>query len=96
MLKRKMDLSKLMQSCRKFCIKRKLRQNKGLGIGIFLEGDRNTTYFHAVANHRRRKTLIHALEGPAGEVTNISDMLDVATIFGEVQKWLLSKPGFIC
>jgi hypothetical protein len=29
------DLSKLMKSCGKFGIKRKLRQNKGLGIGIF-------------------------------------------------------------
>ena len=31
-----------------------------------LKGDRNTAYFHAVANQRRRKTMIMSLEGPAG------------------------------
>ena len=29
-----------------------------------VEGDRNTSYFNAVANQRRRKTTIHSLDGP--------------------------------
>jgi hypothetical protein len=44
-----------------------------------LEGDRNTTYFHAVANQRRRKKFIHVLDGPQGPVTENKDMLKVAT-----------------
>ena len=39
------------------------------------EGDRNTAYFHAVANQRRRKTLIHSLDGPNGPVTEVDEML---------------------
>ena len=31
-----------------------------------LEGDRNTAYFQAIANHRSRKKKIECLEGPAG------------------------------
>jgi hypothetical protein len=27
------------------------------------EGDRNTAYFHFVANQRRRKMLVHSLDG---------------------------------
>ena len=44
-----------------------------------VEGDRNTAYFHAVANQRRRKKLISALEGPQGPATEIKDMLKVAS-----------------
>jgi mannosylglycoprotein endo-beta-mannosidase len=43
-----------------------------------LEGDRNTAYFHVVANQRRRKKFIHVLDGPDGPVTN-KDMLKIAT-----------------
>ena len=46
-----------------------------------LEGDRNTKYFQAVANQRRRKTLIHSLDGPTGVVTDTKDILEVATNF---------------
>ena len=33
---------------------------------IVKEGDKNTTYFHAVANRRRRKKAVKALEGVMG------------------------------
>jgi hypothetical protein len=33
-----------------------------------LEGDRNTAYFHAVANQRSRKKRVEVLEGPNGLV----------------------------
>jgi hypothetical protein len=46
-----------------------------------LEGDRNTAYFHAVANQRRRKTLIHTLEGPDGPSSDLNYMLKIATDF---------------
>ena len=42
------------------------------------EGDRNTAYFHAVANQRRRKTLVHSLQGPDGPVSDQKGMLDIA------------------
>jgi hypothetical protein len=46
-----------------------------------LEGDRNTAYFHAVANQRRGKKRINVLEGPDGLVTDQKDMLKIATEF---------------
>jgi hypothetical protein len=46
-----------------------------------LEGDRNTAYFHAVANQRRRKTLIHILEGPDASSSDLNCMLKIATDF---------------
>jgi hypothetical protein len=45
------------------------------------EGDRNVTYFHFVANQRRRKMLVHSLDGPDGPITDEADMLDLATSF---------------
>ena len=45
------------------------------------EGDRNTSYVHAVANQRRRKNQLSILEGPDGPVYSTKDMLDVATDF---------------
>lgn len=41
------------------------------------EGDRNTTYFHVVANQRRRKTLVHTLEGLDGPMSDHNGMLDL-------------------
>jgi hypothetical protein len=46
-----------------------------------VEGDRNTAYFHAMANQRRRKTFISSLEGPDGPTSELLEMLDIATGF---------------
>jgi hypothetical protein len=43
-----------------------------------LEGNRNTAYFHAVANERRRKKQITQLEGPDGVVEDNKGMLNIA------------------
>ena len=42
------------------------------------EGDRNTAYFHVVANQRRRKKTINVLEGPDGLVEDTPSMLKLA------------------
>ena len=47
----------------------------------YVGSDRNTAYFHAVANQRRRKTLIHSLDGPNGPVTEVDEMMKVASDF---------------
>jgi hypothetical protein len=44
-----------------------------------MEGDRNTKYFHVVANQGRRKTTIHSVEGPDGMTNNTFDILKVAS-----------------
>jgi hypothetical protein len=47
-----------------------------------LEGDKNTAYFHAVANQRRRKKKITCLKKVDGtETEDIKDMLDIAVDF---------------
>jgi mannosylglycoprotein endo-beta-mannosidase len=43
-----------------------------------LEGDQNTSYFHAMANKRRRKKQIVSLEGLDGEVTDTKGITDIA------------------
>jgi hypothetical protein len=43
------------------------------------EEDRNTKYFRTVANHRRRKSTIHNIEGPAGTISNTEEIIKVAT-----------------
>jgi hypothetical protein len=46
-----------------------------------LEGDRNTAYFHAVANHRSRKKKVLILDGPDGPVVEQKAMMEVAVNF---------------
>jgi hypothetical protein len=43
------------------------------------EGNRNTSYFHVVANQRRRMKRINLLEGHECPVTEQKDMIKVAT-----------------
>jgi hypothetical protein len=43
-----------------------------------LEGDRNTTYFHVVANHRCRKKWINNLKGPNGLVYDTPNIIKIA------------------
>ena len=45
------------------------------------EGDKNTSYFQALANQRKRKLKICALQGPEGEVTQNKAMIEIATNF---------------
>jgi hypothetical protein len=44
------------------------------------EGDKNMTYFHVVAN-QRRKTLIHSLDGPNGPTSDLGEMFKISTSF---------------
>ena len=46
-----------------------------------VEGDRNTAYFQAVANQRRRKKTILAIDGPDGITTENKEMLRIAANF---------------
>jgi hypothetical protein len=43
------------------------------------EGDRNTRYFQAVANQRRRKNNVHCMEGPEETVQSTEEIVEVAT-----------------
>jgi hypothetical protein len=46
-----------------------------------LEGDRNTTYFQAIANQRCKRNRIDGLEGPNGIVENEQGMMKIAVDF---------------
>jgi hypothetical protein len=48
---------------------------------IILEGDRNTSYFMAIASHRARKKRIDSLMGPNGVVQDTNKILEVAVDF---------------
>jgi hypothetical protein len=48
---------------------------------FFLEGDRNTAYFHAVANQRRRKKTLAVLDGPLGPMYSNEEMLKIASSY---------------
>lgn len=45
------------------------------------EGDRNTAYFQAIANHRSRKKRVEVLEGPNGLVADQKGMMSIAVDF---------------
>lgn len=45
------------------------------------EGDRNTAYFQAIANQRKRKKNILALKGPNGLISENEEMLELAADF---------------
>jgi hypothetical protein len=67
---------------------------------FILEGDRNTAYFHVVANQRRRKKMIQILDGPHGPVIETKDMIGIAmdyykNLFGfEDRPDIRLKPDF--
>jgi hypothetical protein len=46
-----------------------------------LEGDRNTTYFQAIANQSSRKKMVYSLMGPRGVVEDQTGMMRVAVDF---------------
>lgn len=48
---------------------------------LIKEGDRNTTYFQAVANQKHRKRRISGLEGPEGWIEDDQLMLEHAVNF---------------
>jgi hypothetical protein len=45
---------------------------------MIIEGDRNTTYFQAIVNHRNRKKRIECLRGPDGVVHDTQGILRAA------------------
>lgn len=45
------------------------------------EGDRNTAYFQAISNQRKRKKTILHLQGPDGLVSENKEMLELAADF---------------
>jgi hypothetical protein len=57
------------------------------------KGDKNTKYFHALANQRRRKTTIHSVEGPDGVADNTTDILKVATEYYKTLFSYESRPN---
>lgn len=77
----KSRLTKIKGEMQQLWIREEIKAKQRSRDTYIVEGDRNTAYFHAVANQRRRKTLIHQLEGPHGLVTDSKGMLDVASSF---------------
>jgi hypothetical protein len=59
---------------------------------MILEGDRNTVYFHAVANQRCREKSIECLNGPDGRVQETEEIPRVAVVF--YKKLFQEESGF--
>jgi hypothetical protein len=68
----------ILNDLRSFWILEETKAKQRSRERFIVEGDRNTAYFHVVANQRRRKKLIQVLDGPDGPVTETKDMLGVA------------------
>jgi hypothetical protein len=49
-----------------------------------LEGDRNTSYFHAIPDQRHRKKKIDCIRGPDGTVQETYEILDVAVQYYKI------------
>jgi hypothetical protein len=81
------------------CKMKKSRLDRDLGREI-KEGDRNTTYFFAVTNYRRRKKPINRLEDDESEIVDTPGMLKHAkqfykSLFGkEVRENIKLGAGF--
>jgi hypothetical protein len=53
-----------------------------------LKGDRNTAYFHTIANHRMTKERIECLQGSEGLVYDTHEILGVAAgFYKNLFKW---------
>jgi hypothetical protein len=60
-----------------------------------LKGDRSTSYFHVVANHRHRKKRIEGIVGPDGLVQDTKDILKVVVVFYK-ELFKAEDRGFSC
>jgi hypothetical protein len=63
-----------------FGSKKKLKLGSVLET-VILWSDRNTAYFHAMANQRRQKKKIDVLDDPCGSVNDTKSMLNIAVSF---------------
>lgn len=71
----------ILQELNKIRLKEEVKARQRSIDRDILECDRDTKYFHKVANQRRRKTMIHSLDGPNGPTYDIKEMIDVASNF---------------
>jgi hypothetical protein len=72
-------LSQVAREFTKLWEKEEIKASQRARERNILEGDRNTKYFHAVANQRRRKITIFSVEGPAGAVNSTQEIIEVTT-----------------
>jgi hypothetical protein len=66
----------ILRDLKRFGSVRKQNLSKGIKKRIQYKGIE--TYFHAVANQRRREKFIQVLDGPNGPVIETKDMIQVA------------------